>query len=99
MEKKLKELFMLKIKASNKKEEDVSSYTIVRAGTGLFTMKIYWKGKSEKKSQTFINVKLNNDIEAMYNAAKAMESIILDGSLADIDFEQKTKTKKGDGSW
>ena len=98
MEEKLKELFISKMKSSHKKEADVSSYTIIRSGTGLFTMKIYWKGKAKSQTETSINIRLNNNIESSFSAIKAMESIINDGSMAEIDFEQKIKTQK-DAKW
>jgi len=99
MKHKLKELFMAKILASNKKQNDISSYAMVRTGTGSWTNKIYWKVQGKKKVQVSIVIKLNNDIETIKNAIDAMEEIIYDGTKTEIDFEQKTKREQGESGW
>ncbi len=99
MKNKLKELFMAKILASNKKQNDISSYSMIRTGTGSWNNKIYWKVQGQKKVQVSIIIKLNNDIETVKEAINAMEEIIYDGTKTEIDFEQKTKKTQGESGW
>lgn len=99
MQQKLKELFMSKINLAGKKPIDISSYTLIRAGTGSWNNKIYWKGKLKEKSIASIIVNLNNDIDTVKLAINAMEEIITIGSRTEIDFGQKIKTEKGKIGW
>ena len=88
---------MSKLEESAKTPQEISSYSLIRTGTGSWSMKIYWKGKSKSKVQASIVVKLNNDIDATVSAIHAMESIIENGTKADIDFGQKAKKERGTG--
>jgi len=97
MKQKLLDLFMSKIKESVKTEQDVSSYSLIRTGTGLWTMKIYWKGKAKSQIQASIVIRLNNDISATKLAIDAMEKIIENGTKTEIDFGQKAKKERGTG--
>ena len=95
MKQKLVDLFMSKIEESAKTPPDISSYSLIRTGTGSWSIKIYWKGKAKLKVQTSIVVKLNNDIKATKSAIDAMEQIIEDGTMVEIDFGQKIKKERG----
>jgi len=97
MKQKLMDLFMSKIVESAKTPQEVSSYSLIRTGTGSWSMKIYWKGKAKSKVQASIVIKLNNDIEATIASIHAMEQIIENGTKVDIDFGQKAKKERGTG--
>ena len=99
MKNKLKELFLSKILLAIKKPIDISSYSLIRSGTGSWANKIYWKGKAVEHSKVSITIKLNNDTNAVKDSIDAMEEIITDGSKTEIDFGQTIKTEKGTKGW
>ena len=93
MREKLKKLILSRIKASGKKPEDISTFTIPRANNGMYNIKIYWKGKTKPGDTRAIIIDLTFKIDLAQEAIFVLDQIMTEAKNIEIDFDQKLQTE------
>ncbi len=84
----IKELILHHVKKSNKTIQDISTFSLVRPGNGLYYIKVYWSGKTKAGNTRAINIKLNYDAEMASKAVIIMDEIMEEAKTINIDYEQ-----------
>ncbi len=95
----IKELILYHVEQSHKKTQDISTFSLVRPGNGLYYIKIYWSGKTKAGNTRAINVTLNYDAELAAKAVIIMDEIMEDAKTINIDYKQIIKHVDGKEGW
>ena len=74
----LKELIQSKIEESDKTVGSISSYSIYRSAGGIYSLKLFWKGKTKKGESRDIDIELDKNEETALIALKTINEVLND---------------------
>ena len=89
----IKDLVLSKIKDEEKSVGSISSYSMNRNASGVWSIIIFWRGKTKLKSKRQIHIELDRKPEIVKLAIDTMEELLREDA-ENTDFVDRMKRQK-----